>query len=39
MTPAPGTVLRAGAALLVASPGASYYNVQLFRNGHKVLTA
>ena len=39
-TPAPGTVLRAGAALTwLASPGASYYNVQLFRNGHKVLTA
>jgi hypothetical protein len=40
MTPAPGTVLRAGAALTwLSSPGASYYNVQLFRNGHKVLTA
>ena len=39
-TPAPGTVLRAGAALTwLAAPGASYYNVQLFRNGHKVLTA
>lgn len=40
MTPAPGTWLHAGATLKwLSSPGATYYNVQLFRNGRKVLTA
>ena len=40
--PAPGTVLRAGASPLLQWPRAeraSYYNVQLFRGGRKILTA
>ena len=40
MAPAPGTLVRAGDALTwPKAPGATYYNVQLFRGGHKVLTA
>ena len=40
MAPAPGSVLRPGDALTwLKAPGATYYNVQLFRSGHKVLTA
>jgi hypothetical protein len=37
--PAPGGVVTAGARLAwTPVAGADYYNVQLFRNGHKVLT-
>jgi len=40
MAPALGALVRAGDALTwQKSPGASYYNVQLFRGGKKVLTA
>ena len=40
MAPAPGALVRAGDALTwQKSPGASYYNLQLFRGGKKVLTA
>jgi hypothetical protein len=40
MTPAAGAVVHAGDALTwVKSAGATYYNVQLFRGNHKVLTA
>jgi hypothetical protein len=40
--PAPGTVLHAKRAATLRwrrVPGARYYNVQLYRNGHKVLSA
>jgi hypothetical protein len=38
--PQPGAVARAASVLAwYAKPGASYYNVQLFRNGAKVLSA
>jgi hypothetical protein len=37
--PAPGSRAKAGDKLAwVPSKGADYYNLQLFRNGHKVLT-
>ena len=40
MAPAAGSIVRPGDALTwLESPGATYYNVQLFRGGHKVLTA
>jgi len=40
IAPAPRAVVRAGDALTwPKAPGATYYNVQLFRGGHKVLTA
>ncbi len=38
--PAEGSLVKAGDALTwPKARGANYYNVQLFRNGHKVLTA
>jgi hypothetical protein len=37
--PVPGARVKAGARLAwVATRGAKYYNVQIFRNGHKVMT-
>jgi hypothetical protein len=40
MAPASGSVVRAGDSLTwLKSPGATYYNLQHFRHGHKVLTA